>query len=135
MENPLPARRRGVPSQLDPQLLERARQLRQEQTDAEALLWMLLRNRRLGGFKFRRQHPIDSYIIDFYCDEVRLAVEVDGGQHNTDEGRRRDVARTEFLTQRGIRVNRYWNHEVLGDTEAVLEAIYQSLIAPQTGRS
>ncbi len=135
MENEIPPGRRGLRSLLDPQLLERARKLRQEQTDAEALLWMLLRNRRLGGFKFRRQHPIDRYILDFSCEEARLAVEVDGGQHNTDEGRRRDAARTEFLAHRGIRVNRYWNHELLGDTETVLEAIYQSLIARQTGRS
>jgi very-short-patch-repair endonuclease len=124
MENEIPAGRGGIRPLLDPQLLERARKLRQEQTDAEVLLWMLLRNRRLGGFKFRRQQPIDPSILDFYCDEARLAVEVDGGQHNTDKGRRRDAARTGFLAHKGIRVNRYWNHEVLGDTDAVLEAIY-----------
>jgi very-short-patch-repair endonuclease len=135
MENGIPSGRKGIRSLLDPQLLERARTLRQEQTDAEALLWMLLRNRRLGGFKFRRQHPIDPYILDFYCEETRLAVEVDGGQHNTDEGRRCDAVRTSFLAHRDIRVNRYWNYEVLGDTETVLEAIYQSLIARETGRS
>jgi very-short-patch-repair endonuclease len=135
MENEIPAGRRGVRSLLGPQLLERARTLRQEQTDAEALLWMLLRNRRLRGFKFRRQHPIEPYILDFYCEDVRLAVELDGGQHNTDGGRRRDAARTAFLAHRDIRVNRYWNYEVLGDTETVLEAIYQSLIARETGRS
>ncbi|MER3467030.1 MAG: site-specific DNA-methyltransferase, partial [Armatimonadota bacterium] len=108
-------------------MLKFARQLRKEQTDAERLLWALLRNRRLAGFKFRRQHPIESYVVDFYCHEARLAVELDGGQHNEPDQRARDEQRTAFLKQRGVRVLRFWNNEVFQNTEGVLQAIYDAL--------
>ncbi len=114
---------------LDPALLGLARRLRQEHSDAEQLMWALVRNRRLGGFKFRRQHPVDPYVLDFYCEEAKLAVELDGGQHNTEDGRRHDERRTEFLARQGIRVVRFWNHEALAETKAVLEAIAQALEA------
>jgi len=112
---------------LDPDLLELARKLRQEQTDAEQLLWALLRDRRLAGFKFRRQHPIDPYILDFYCHEARLGIELDGGQHNEPEKEARDRKRSDFLAGQGIRVLRFWNHEVFNQTEAVLQSIYEAL--------
>jgi len=112
---------------LDPDLLAFARQLRKEQPDAEKLLWRVLRNRQLAGFKFRRQHPVGPYVLDFYCHEARLAVELDGGQHNAPEGRAHDVKRTQFLQKHGIRVVRFWNHEVLQETDAVLEAIWRVL--------
>ena len=107
----------------DPILRARARRLRREQTDAERTLWQGLRGRRLGGLKFRRQHPVGPYILDFYCAERRLAVELDGGQHNEAENRRRDEARTAFLEDRGVAVLRYSNLEALGQTGAVLEDI------------
>jgi len=108
-------------------LLHFARQLRKNATDAENLLWRLLRNRQLAGAKFRRQHPVPPYVLDFYCHEQRLAVEIDGGQHNQPDHRRRDARRSEFLAQQGIRVLRFWSDEVLRETEAVLEAIYDAL--------
>jgi adenine-specific DNA methylase/very-short-patch-repair endonuclease len=116
------------PSVLPADLLQFARSMRKEQTDAEACLWAMLRDRRLAGRKFRRQHGIPPYVVDFYCDEARLVVEVDGGQHG--EARRSDAARTAFLEQRGLRVIRFWNNEVLRSTEAVLEAIWRELQAP-----
>ena len=108
----------------DPTTLRaRARRLRREQTDAERTLWRMLRGRRLGGLKFRRQHVVGPWILDFYCPECRLAVELDGGQHNEAENRRRDEARTAFLEDRGVAVLRYSNLEALRETEAVLEDI------------
>ncbi|MBI4990534.1 DUF559 domain-containing protein [Candidatus Gottesmanbacteria bacterium] len=75
-------------------LKDYARNLRRRQTDAERLLWWRLRNRQLAGFKFRRQFPIADYIVDFYCDEKKLAIEVDGGQHTTPKYRQYDIKRT-----------------------------------------
>ena len=103
-----------------------ARELRTKQTDAERLLWGTLRGRRLLDLKFRRQYPLDSYILDFYCDSLRWAVELDGGQHNAADGRRDDATRTAALAEHGIVVSRYWNHEVLADFEAVLEDLYRT---------
>ncbi|MES9951065.1 MAG: DUF559 domain-containing protein [Candidatus Thiodiazotropha sp.] len=109
-------------------LIENARELRKNQTDAESLLWQLLRNRQIENAKFRRQHPIEPYILDFYCHDKKLAIELDGGQHNTDEGKDKDQKRTDFLESKGIRVLRFWNNDVLQNTEAVLEIIYNQLL-------
>ena len=125
---------------LPPDILKHARTLRSKQTDAEQLLWGLLRNRHFAGKKFRRQHPIDRYILDFYCHECRLAVELDGGQHNDEETRSRDERRSRFLREQGVRVVRFWNHDVLLQTESVLESLWDevhgdvgiSLPSPQT---
>ncbi|MFO0895888.1 MAG: endonuclease domain-containing protein [Pirellulales bacterium] len=114
---------------VDPELLSFARRLRQDASDAESFLWALLRGRRRDGCKFRRQHPVGPFVLDFYCEQARLAIECDGGQHNTDEARRHDERRTLLLAERGIRVLRFWNHEVFEDSEAVLEAIYAALVA------
>jgi very-short-patch-repair endonuclease len=114
---------------LDKSTLTFARNLRQSSTDAEQLLWRLLRNRGLTGHKFRRQHPVPPYILDFYCDSKKLAIELDGGQHNTDEARAHDEIRSNFLTERGITVLRFWNDAVLTETDAVLEAIHKALTA------
>ena len=108
---------------LDPKYLDFVRKLRQEQTDAEQLMWLMLRDRRLLDLKFRRQHPVEPYVVDFYCHELRLAIELDGGQHNEPKTRRKDKLRTQFLENQGIRVLRFWDHEVLKETEAVLEAV------------
>jgi very-short-patch-repair endonuclease len=108
-------------------LKEFARTLRVNQTDAEKLLWVALRSRRFSEAKFRRQHPVGPYVLDFHCHDFKLAIEADGGQHNTLEVTIKDEARTRFLQNEGIRVLRFWNHEVLQDTEAVFEAIYMEL--------
>ncbi|MBK1683318.1 endonuclease domain-containing protein [Rhodoferax fermentans] len=101
----------------------RARQLRAKATDAETLLWQRLRSRQLAGYKFRRQHPIGPYFADFACIEARLVVELDGGQHATPEGLLSDERRSEALASQGYLVLRFWNHDVLQQTEAVLESI------------
>jgi predicted house-cleaning NTP pyrophosphatase (Maf/HAM1 superfamily)/very-short-patch-repair endonuclease len=114
-------------SLLPADMLKFARQLRKSQTDAESLLWSLLRDRRFGGCKFRRQFPVGRFILDFFCHEKNLAIELDGGQHNTDLAREADKSRSEKLNALGIRVVRLWNHDVLADTETVLEAIWNAL--------
>jgi len=108
-------------------ILANARSLREQQTDAEKLLWLLLRDRRLAGFKFRRQHPLGRYIIDFYCHEAKLAIELDGGGHNEEASIEYDTLRSLEIENAGIRVIRFWNNEVLNDTAAVLESVYQLL--------
>jgi very-short-patch-repair endonuclease len=100
----------------------RARVLRRKLTDAEARLWLHLRAGELVGHKFRRQHPILPYIVDFYCDAAKLVVEVDGSQH-TEES---DRVRTEALQRLGLKVVRYWDNEVLQQTEAVLNDILRA---------
>lgn len=104
-----------------------ARQLRQRQTEAEQALWARLRNRQLGGVKFRRQQPIGRYVVDFASFEKRVIVEIDGGQHNEYEARERDEERTAWLKERGYQVLRFWNNEVLMNMEGVLEGIRQAL--------
>jgi len=101
-------------------LLSKARRLRRHQTDAERLLWSHLRARRLEGLKFRRQHPIGRYIVDFVCLEKAVIIEVDGGQHAYNQ---RDRERDEFLQRAGFRVLRFWNHEVFTNLWGVLEVI------------
>ena len=98
-----------------------ARDLRSNLTDAERLLWRHLRSRRLADNKFRRQQVIGPYIVDFVCFERKLIVELDGGQHA--ESVAYDHRRTTFLTTAGFRVMRFWNNEVLGNTNSVLESI------------
>src|SRR5438874_616326 len=88
-------------------LLARCRELRRDETDAERLLWMLLRGRQIAGAKFRRQHQFGPFILDFFCMEHRVAIEVDGGQHFSDEGEASDRARTAWLKRAGIRVLRF----------------------------
>ena len=103
-----------------PILRVRARTLRRDETDAEAIVWWQVRNRQLNGFKFRRQVPIGPYIADFVCQERRIIVELDGSQH---AGSLRDAIRDRYLERLGYRVLRFWNHEVFEDTDAVLEHV------------
>ncbi|APU49503.1 endonuclease domain-containing protein [Acinetobacter junii] len=105
---------------LDPQLLEFAKNMRSNVTDAENLIWQLLRAKRFMNLKFRRQHVIAPYIVDFYCHELGLVIELDGSQHSTNDGKEYDAERTMFLEALGFRVVRYWNHDVLGWTDVVL---------------
>lgn len=103
------------------------RALRRAATDAERALWTLLRSRSLNGHKFRRQHSAGPDILDFYCAEARLAVEVDGSQHYTTDGLASDAARTAYLEALGLRVLRFTNVDVLTNADGVLEAILQGL--------
>ena len=106
--------------------LERVRQLRREMTPAEKRLWSHLRDRRLEGFKFRRQDWIGPFVADFVCWEARLVVEVDGSQHG--EQVDYDEARDEHLAREGFKVLRFWNNEAMGDLEAVLNSIRAALL-------
>jgi adenine-specific DNA-methyltransferase len=105
--------------------ISRARTLRRGQTDAERKLWARLRIRQLAGCKFRRQVPIGRYFADFACVEVKLVVELDGGQHA--ERADHDEARTQALEAMGWRVLRFWNHEVMIETESVMETILAAI--------
>jgi very-short-patch-repair endonuclease len=95
-------------------------------TDAERRLWYFLRGSRFQGWKFRRQVPMGPYVADFLCERARLVVEVDGGQHG--DNVKRDEARTRWLEARGYRVVRYWNNDVLGNTDGVLTALIAELV-------
>jgi very-short-patch-repair endonuclease len=103
----------------------RARELRGQMTEAETLLWQCLRGRRFQDVKFRRQRPLGPYILDFVCLEVGLVIEVDGGQHVEQEAH--DRARTALIERHGLTVIRFWNHEVMNETGAVLEKIWLAL--------
>jgi len=105
---------------------ERDRRLRRNSTDAERKLWNRLRSRAIGGCKFVRQEPIGRYVVDFVCREHRLIIEVDGGQHATDT---RDSVRDKWLRDRNYRVLRFWNNDVIGNIEGVLETIADALPA------
>ncbi len=115
------------PTPVPQALLETARDLRKNMTDAEQLLWRCLRGKQLAGFKFRKQHPIERFVLDFYCASAKLAIELDGGQHNTDDGKARDAERNAYLEKQGIRVVRFWNHEVFEHLDGVLTRIWEAL--------
>ncbi len=101
------------------------RRLRKSMTDAERRLWRSLQRKQLDGLKFRRQHPFGDYVIDFVGLKAKLAVEVDGGQHA--ERQTADAARTKYLESAGFCVLRFWNNDVLKDTESVVEVIFREL--------
>ena len=107
-------------------LATRARALRRQATEVELVLWKYIRGRRLKGFKFRRQVVIGSYIVDFVCLEAKLIIETDGGQHA--EQAVYETKRTARLEAMGYRVMRFWNHEILGELNNVLEQIRTALI-------
>jgi very-short-patch-repair endonuclease len=103
-----------------------ARTLRGNATDAERHLWFHIRRKQLSGFRFRRQQPMGPYIVDFFCPEASLIIEIDGGQH--DESAERDAVRMRWLEERGYRVLRFWNSDVLGNLDGVLSTIRGQLI-------
>jgi very-short-patch-repair endonuclease len=96
---------------------QNAKELRQVQTEAEQKLWSFLRNKQLNGKKFRRQHAIADYVVDFYCHECKLAIELDGSFHQEEEAKENDEARTTLLNENGIKVLRFWNEEVIKEVE------------------
>ena len=106
---------------------QRAITLRNEASPPEKILWFQLRKRHLDGYKFRRQHPIDNFIVDFVCLEQKLIIELDGGQHNTDQSESYDGLRTRELEKKGFRVIRFWNHEVMNRLGDVLDVISAAL--------
>jgi len=103
---------------------ERARRLRREMTEAERLLWSRLRGRQIRGCRFRRQRPIGPHIVDFECLEKKLVVELDGSQHLDATG---DDERTGFIEKSGFTVLRFWDHQVFGEIDAVLQEIHDAL--------
>ena len=103
-----------------------ARNLRERMTDAERKVWTALRALKAVGFKFRRQHPIPPYVADFCCVSGRLVVELDGAQHSSDA----DISRTRYLEAQGWQVLRFWDHDALTSTEAVIDAICRCLAEP-----
>jgi adenine-specific DNA-methyltransferase len=103
-----------------------ARQLRRDMSDAERRLWYALRDRRFEGWKFRRQVSLGPYVVDFLCHSARLIVEVDGGQHSAEV----DARRTAFLESQGYRVIRFWNNDVWGNIDGVLQALDAALRHP-----
>ena len=114
---------RAKPTKL--KTLERARALRHDSTDAEAKLWAALRGRRLAGLKFRRQVPIGPFIADFCCEEHKLIIELDGGQHT--DAIPHDEQRSQWLGTKGYRVIRFWNNEVVRNLDGVLSVILSAL--------
>ncbi|HEU4885757.1 MAG TPA: endonuclease domain-containing protein [Longimicrobium sp.] len=113
------------------QVRQAAREMRKNPTLAEKALWIVLRNRAVNGLRFRRQHTLDGLVLDFYCAEVRLCVELDGGVHDTADQLERDSARTAYLQARGIRVLRFRNEEVLTDMRSVLTRIAKAAAEPR----
>jgi very-short-patch-repair endonuclease len=107
--------------------LQRRRTLRRNATDAEAVLWYELRNRQIGGFKFRRRHPCGPYIVDFYCAERKLAIELDGGQHFTLAAQAYDARRSRYLRKHGIEILRFQTDLVFREGPELLEEIARAL--------
>ena len=107
--------------------IERARRLRQSETWAEKMVWRWLRNRRFSAYKFRRQHPIDKYVLDFFCEEAELNIELDGSQHGLPDQRRHDLERAAFLQMRGIKTLRFWNSQLRREGQSIRDTIFYEL--------
>ncbi|HXH00356.1 MAG TPA: endonuclease domain-containing protein [Sphingomicrobium sp.] len=115
----------------DQPTLAKAKRLRRDLTDAERRLWAVLRSRLFRCAKFRRQQPIGPFIVDFVCQQRRLIIEADGGQHDI----RNDSPRTAFLEQAGYRVIRFWNHDIMTNLDGVAELIATALATPSPARA
>ncbi|WP_281298284.1 endonuclease domain-containing protein [Flavobacterium limnophilum] len=113
-----------------PEIFFNAKVLRQHATAAEEVLWAELRNNKLEGHKFRRQHPLHVYVADFYCHKLKLVIEIDGGYHQTDEQKMLDAERTQALELQGLRLIRFSNEEVLSRVSEVLSRIKEFFPAP-----
>ena len=107
--------------------VERARQLRRIETWAEKIMWRWLRGRRFNGYKFRRQHPVGNYSLDFFCEEAELNVELDGSQHGFPDQRKHDAKREEFLNSLGIKTLRFWNSYLQRNPASVRDTIFNEL--------
>ena len=109
--------------------IARARNLRKESTWAEKLVWRWLRDRRFASYKFRRNHPVGSYFLDFYCEEARLSIELDGGGHGHPDQQAYDAKRTHFLTSMGIKELRFWNSRLRRDNQVIRDSVFRELQA------
>jgi len=110
-----------------PELLRIAGDLRNSMTPAEKVLWQKLRNRQVRGYRFRRQHPLKDFIVDFFCYDAMLVIELDGAVHNVPHQNERDTERTRLLNRLGIREIRFKNEEVIGFTDQVIKRIEAEL--------
>lgn len=106
-------------------LFDYAKKLRRTQTPAESLLWKQLRNKRFANLKFRRQHPIKNYIVDFYCHAKRLVIELDGSIHDIEEVKNNDISREDDLKAMGLKVIRFTNDDIFKSMHAVLDKVYE----------
>ena len=109
--------------------LKLARHFRKTQTWAEKLVWKWLRDRRFSLYKFRRQHPLDVYYLDFFCEEARLSIELDGGQHGFPEQREHDAERERVLISHGIKTLRLWNSQLQRNSQSIRDSIHNELQA------
>ena len=110
-----------------PDSFAKAKFLRDNMTDAEKFLWEKLKNNQLKGFKFRRQHPIHIYIVDFYCHKLKLVIEIDGGYHDSKDQKILDAERSEILKFQKLKVIRFTNDEVLGNIDFVIRKIEEKI--------
>lgn len=115
-------------------MVTRASHLRKNATRYERILWRRLRNRNFSDYKFRRQHPIGLYVLDFCCPEARLAIELDGGGHNYEGAQLHDETRTKFFADQGVAILRFWNRQVREELDSVLASIWFAL-EERTGRN
>jgi very-short-patch-repair endonuclease len=106
-----------------PPIRSHAREMRKEPTRSEDRIWSWLRNRRFGNYKFRRQHPLGDYILDFYCAELKICIELDGAVHEIDAVAERDKERTRYLERQGIEVLRLENEELIRDPDTVIDCV------------
>ena len=111
-----------------PNLTNRAKELRQTETEAEQIIWSWLRTKKLNGVKFRRQEPIGIYVVDFVSFEKKLIVEIDGGQHSIEENKANDEIRTQWLESQGFHVIRFWNNDISSNLDGVITHIQEALI-------
>ncbi len=113
--------------------IDRGRQLRRASTDAEMALWNKLRARQIAGYKFRRQHRVNGYYLDFACEELKIAIELDGGQHNEAKHAAYDAIRSAALAKSGWHVLRFWNNDVVENIESVVQVIHDALTRNHEG--
>lgn len=111
----------------NPKLIDYRRANRSKSTDAERKLWKYLRDKQLSGYKFQRQYSVGNFILDFYCPKARFGIELDGGQHNEESTMKYDKLRTEYISSFNIKVIRFWDNDVLKNTEGVVEVIIRKL--------
>lgn len=111
----------------DKNLKQARRQLRRKTTEAEGILWSKIRNRQLGNYKFRRQYSVGIFIVDFYCPEAELVIEVDGGHHTELKQADYDKTRTKYFNFLGINVVRYWNNDILENIDGVVDDLLEKI--------
>ena len=111
-----------------PDLFSKAINLRENMTEAEVLIWEMLKNKQILGYKFRRQHPIHSFIVDFYCHKLKLVIEIDGEYHNQKKQIKLDEERTKILEYQGIKIIRFTNNVVISNISNVLNEIRNYII-------